>query len=158
MQRGSKLAIPVTLSNFDVMEWIFSLDELPQTAVDFWAHFPGQRVFTVEGPMGAGKTTFIKALCAARGVEDATASPTFAIINQYVYHNGQGQPHSIYHLDLYRLRDEEEAIAAGVEDTLYQEGVCFVEWPGIIARLLPADTVGLQLEVLPDRRRRLTQL
>ena len=158
MQRGSKLAIPVTLSNFDVMEWIFSLDELPQTATDFWAHFPGQRVFTVEGPMGAGKTTFIKALCAARGVEDATASPTFAIINQYVYHNGQGQPHSIYHLDLYRLRDEEEAIAAGVEDTLYQEGICFVEWPGIIARLLPADTVGLQLEVLPDRRRRLTQL
>ena len=139
------------------MEWIFSADELPATAQAFWEHFAGQRIFTLEGQMGAGKTTFVKALCAARGVEDATASPTFAIINQYVFHNGQGKAHTIYHLDLYRLRDEEEAITAGIEDTLYQpDAVCFVEWPGIISRLLPPDTVNLHLEVLPDQRRRLT--
>ncbi|GAA0535418.1 tRNA (adenosine(37)-N6)-threonylcarbamoyltransferase complex ATPase subunit type 1 TsaE [Chitinophaga japonensis] len=139
------------------MHWTFTEPELPQIAQAFWAHFKEQRVFTLEGEMGAGKTTFIKALCAAKGVEDATASPTFAIINQYVYHNGQEQLHTIYHLDLYRLRDEEEAIAAGIEDTLYQEeAVCFVEWPGIITRLLPKDTVNLHLEVLPDQRRRLT--
>lgn len=144
---------------FLAMEWTFSEAELPETARSFWAHFNGTRVFTLEGQMGAGKTTFIKALCAARGVEDATASPTFAIINQYVYHNGEDRPHTIYHLDLYRLRDEEEAIAAGIEDTLYQpDAVCFVEWPGIISRLLPPDTVNLHLEVLPDQQRRLSTL
>lgn len=142
-----------------VMEWTFTEAELPETARAFWTHFDGERVFTLEGQMGAGKTTFIKALCAARGVEDATASPTFAIINEYVYHNGENQPHTIYHLDLYRLRDEEEAIAAGIEDTLYQpDATCFVEWPGIISRLLPPDTVHLHLEVLPDQRRRLSTL
>jgi len=142
-----------------IMEWIFTEAQLPDTARDFWAHFSSPRVFTLNGQMGAGKTTFIKALCAAKGVEDATASPTFAIINQYEYHNGQHQAHTIYHLDLYRLRDEDEAIAAGIEDTLYQpDAVCFVEWPGIVTRLLPPDTVHLQLEVLSDQRRRLSVL
>lgn len=140
-----------------VMEWTFNEAQLPETALAFWAHFTGPKVFTLDGKMGAGKTTLVKALCAAKGVEDATASPTFALINQYEYHNGQNHAHTIYHLDLYRLRDEDEAIAAGIEDTLYQPGaVCFVEWPGIITRLLPPDAVHLQLEVLPDQRRRLS--
>ncbi|SFE32129.1 tRNA threonylcarbamoyladenosine biosynthesis protein TsaE [Chitinophaga sp. CF118] len=132
------------------MEWIFSEEQLPATVQLFWQYYKEQHVFTLEGPMGAGKTTLVKALCAARGVEDATASPTFSIINQYL--SGDGQP--IYHLDLYRLRDEEEAIAAGVEDTIYQPGaICFIEWPDIIAPLLPSDTIRLQLSVLPDQKR-----
>jgi tRNA threonylcarbamoyladenosine biosynthesis protein TsaE len=132
------------------MEWTFSADQLAATAQSFWQHYQGQRVFTLQGVMGAGKTTFVKALCAAKGVADTTASPTFSIINQYKDGNGN----AIYHLDLYRLRDEEEAIAAGVEDTLYQEGaICFVEWPDIIEPLLPPDTVHLQLTVLPDQKR-----
>lgn len=132
------------------MEWIFSEEQLPATAQSFWQHYKEQHVFTLEGVMGAGKTTFVKALCAEKGVKDATASPTFSIINQYL--SADKQP--IYHLDLYRLRDEEEAIAAGVEDTIYQPGaICFIEWPAIIEPLLPADTVRLQLSVLPDQKR-----
>jgi tRNA threonylcarbamoyladenosine biosynthesis protein TsaE len=132
------------------MEWIFSEEELPVVAGSFWQYYPEQHVFTLEGAMGAGKTTFVKALCAAKGVADATASPTFSIINQYITAGQQ----SIYHLDLYRLRDEEEAIAAGVEDTIYQPGaICFIEWPDIITSLLPPGTVQLQLTVLPDQKR-----
>jgi tRNA threonylcarbamoyladenosine biosynthesis protein TsaE len=132
------------------MEWIFSEEELPAVALSFWQYYREQHVFTLEGAMGAGKTTFVKALCAAKGVADATASPTFSIINQYITAGQQ----SIYHLDLYRLRDEEEAIAAGVEDTIYQPGaICFIEWPDIITALLPPDTVRLQLTVLPDQKR-----
>lgn len=140
------------------MEWIFTADQLAETARGFWAYYPHGRVFTVDGPMGAGKTTFIKALCAARGVEDNTASPTFSIINQYQYHNGDGGEQTIYHLDLYRLRDEEEAISAGVEDVLYQQAICFIEWPEIIAPLLPPETIHLQLSVLPDQRRVLREI
>lgn len=138
------------------MEWTFTLAELPAIAQSFWAHYGAQHVFTLEGAMGAGKTTFVKALCAARGVADTTASPTFSIINQYAYKTNDGATRNIYHLDLYRLRDEEEAIGAGVEDTLYQEGaISFVEWPDIISALLPPDTIRLQLTVLPDQRRQL---
>lgn len=135
------------------MEWIFSEEELDATAESFWQHYGAQHVFTLEGPMGAGKTTFVKALCAAKGVEDATASPTFSIINEYAYRQ-YGALYSIYHLDLYRLRNEDEAIAAGVEDVLYKEdAICFVEWPDIIAHLLPPGTIRLQLSVLPDKKR-----
>jgi tRNA threonylcarbamoyladenosine biosynthesis protein TsaE len=135
------------------MEWTFSADQLPEIAARFWSTYGEQQVFTLEGKMGAGKTTLVKALCAARGVEDATASPTFSIINQYRSRDGQ----AIYHLDLYRLRDEEEAIGAGVEDTIYQPGaICFIEWPDVIESLLPAETVRLQLTVLPDQKRQLS--
>jgi tRNA threonylcarbamoyladenosine biosynthesis protein TsaE len=136
------------------MEWIFSEEQLASTAESFWQYYKGQHVFTLEGPMGAGKTTFVKALCAAKGVEDATASPTFSIINEYAYREKNGQLSSIYHLDLYRLRDEEEAIAAGVEDTIYHENaISFVEWPEVISHLLPPDTIRLRLFVLPDKKR-----
>lgn len=132
------------------MEWIFSEEQLPEIADQFWQHYRDQHIFTLEGAMGAGKTTLVKALCTAKGVADATASPTFSIINEY--RSGNGLP--IYHLDLYRLRDEEEAIGAGVEDTLYKPGAtCFIEWPDIIAALLPADTIRLQLSVQPDQKR-----
>ncbi|CAL1520579.1 tRNA (adenosine(37)-N6)-threonylcarbamoyltransferase complex ATPase subunit type 1 TsaE [Chitinophaga sp. MM2321] len=140
------------------MQWTFTLEQLPETAAAFWQYYADKQVFTLDGLMGAGKTTLIKALCAARGVQDATASPTFSIINEYAYRDAQGQPRRIYHLDLYRLRDEDDAISAGVEDTLYQDAICFVEWPGVIAPLLPPDTVHLQLEVLPDQKRILREI
>lgn len=135
------------------MEWTFTLEQLPAVATAFWETMAGQQTFTLEGPMGAGKTTLVKALCAAKGVQGTTASPSFGIINEYAYHNESGQAQNIYHLDLYRLRDEAEAINAGVEDCLYQDAICFVEWPDIIANLLPPCTVHLQLQVLPDQKR-----
>jgi tRNA threonylcarbamoyladenosine biosynthesis protein TsaE len=135
------------------MEWTFTLEQLPAIAEAFWVAMAGRQVFTLDGPMGAGKTTLVKALSAAKGVQGTTASPSFGIINEYTYKNELGQPQSIYHLDLYRLRDEEEAINAGVEDSLYRNAICFVEWPDIITNLLPQDTVRLELRVLPDQKR-----
>ncbi|RBL93973.1 tRNA (adenosine(37)-N6)-threonylcarbamoyltransferase complex ATPase subunit type 1 TsaE [Chitinophaga flava] len=140
------------------MQWTFTLEQLPEIAGAFWEYFGDKQVFTLNGPMGAGKTTMIKALCAAKGVADATASPTFSIINEYGYLDPQGRPRRIYHLDLYRLKDENDAISAGVEDTLYQDAISFVEWPDVIAPLLPPDTVHLQLEVLPDQKRVLREI
>ncbi|MFB6457496.1 tRNA (adenosine(37)-N6)-threonylcarbamoyltransferase complex ATPase subunit type 1 TsaE [Chitinophaga sp. Hz27] len=139
------------------MRWTFSQEELPAIARDFWKQYGNRRVFTLEGPMGAGKTTLVKALCAAAGVEDTTASPTFSIINEYNYKDDAGKTRRIYHLDLYRLRDEDEAITAGVEDTIYQDAISFIEWPDVITALLPDDTIHLQLSVLPDQKRELRE-
>ena len=99
--------------------------------------------------MGAGKTTFIHHLCLARGVTDTVGSPTFSIINEYRYAGG-----SIFHIDLYRLKDEEEAIRAGVEDVLYSGEICLVEWPDRAPDIFPPDTVHVRLEVQgPDTRK-----
>jgi tRNA threonylcarbamoyladenosine biosynthesis protein TsaE len=78
--------------------------------------------------MGAGKTTLIEAICAAKGVREHTSSPTFSIINQYGY-TEDGEEKLIYHIDLYRLKDEEEIIQAGVEDCVYSGSLCMIEWP-----------------------------
>ena len=104
------------------------------------------------GAPGSGKTTFIHALCDVLEVKDAVGSPTFSIINQYQAKDGK----TIYHLDLYRIKDEEEAIQAGVEDVLYSGELCLVEWPGKTPSLFPPDTVYLQLEVTGSNSRRLT--
>jgi tRNA threonylcarbamoyladenosine biosynthesis protein TsaE len=158
---SAMIAFCFLLSAFSLnsqMQWTFTLDQLPETARQFWEYFGDKQVFTLDGPMGAGKTTLVKALCAAKGVEDATASPTFSIINEYAYHDAQGQPRRIFHLDLYRLKDEDDAISAGVEDTLYQDAISFVEWPEVVAHMLPPDTVHLQLEVQPDQKRVLREI
>ena len=99
------------------MEWTFSLDAVEETAAAFIRAAGKARVFAFHGPMGAGKTTFIHALCTAYGVSSTVSSPTFSIINEYRYPvNGKELP--LYHMDLYRLRDEEEAQRAGVEDAV----------------------------------------
>lgn len=140
------------------MQWTFTLDQLAEIATNFWSEYPDKRVFTLTGVMGAGKTTLVKSLCAAKGVADTTASPTFSIINEYGYKDETGQPRQIFHLDLYRLRDENDAISAGVEDTLYQDAICFVEWPDLVAHMLPEDTVHLQLQVEADQKRTLREI
>lgn len=137
------------------MKRTFAYDELPEVARRFWETFPTSQVFALDGDMGAGKTTLVKELCAAKGVEDATASPTFSIINEYRFKDG-AQEKIIFHLDLYRLRSLEEAIGAGVEDCLYHpDAICFVEWPDIIEPLLPADTVYVFISVTPDQKRQI---
>ncbi len=103
------------------------------------------------GPMGAGKTTFITALCKALGVVDTTGSPTYSIINQYKTAGGK----IICHMDWYRLRDEEEAIAAGVEDALYSGNLCLVEWPEKAEMLLPADTLHVTIEAIDANTRKI---
>ena len=131
------------------MELRFQLQGIGTVADAFWHAFPLQKVFAFHGDMGAGKTTLIHSLCLARGVTDTVGSPTFSIINEYRYPGG-----SIFHIDLYRLKDEEEAIRAGVEDVLYSGELCLVEWPDRAPDIFPPDTVHIHLEVLdPDTRK-----
>jgi tRNA threonylcarbamoyladenosine biosynthesis protein TsaE len=133
------------------MEILFRLDEIDRAARDFLAATPGKKVFAFDGQMGAGKTTFINAVCRELGVEDAMGSPTFSIINQY--RSGKGIV--IYHLDLYRLRDEEEARQAGVEDCLFSGHICFAEWPDKAPGLFPDDTVYCFLTLAGNDARKL---
>jgi len=133
------------------MKLVFQLPDIEQAADLFWRAFPQRRIFAFHGSMGAGKTTFIHALCATLGVTDTVGSPTFSIINEYRYGGGK-----IYHLDLYRLKDEEEALRAGVEDVLYSGDLCLVEWPDRASGLFPDDTVHCRLEMVDPVTRKIT--
>jgi tRNA threonylcarbamoyladenosine biosynthesis protein TsaE len=131
------------------MEWTFTLTEIDQIARVFWDTFPNKKIYAFQGNMGAGKTSFIRALCSLKKVKETVGSPTFSIINEYSSSSG-----IIYHLDLYRLKDEEEAIRAGVEDCLYSGEICLVEWPDRAPGIFPAGTLGIKLETLdPDTRK-----
>jgi tRNA threonylcarbamoyladenosine biosynthesis protein TsaE len=135
------------------MEWMFSLDEINETARHFWKTFPDHKIFAFQGIMGAGKTSFIRALCGAKDVKESVGSPTFSIINEYSYPSG-----IIYHMDLYRLRDEEEAIKAGIEDSLYSGEICLVEWPDRAPGIFPKDSLVIFLESLDNNRRKMSIL
>ena len=111
------------------------------------------RVFAFDGQMGAGKTTFIKKLCEEMGTADVVNSPTFAIVN--VYDVEQPYRGEVYHFDCYRLKDIREAMDFGAEEYLYSGNYCFIEWPEMIAPLLPEDTVRVKITPLPNGDRRL---
>ena len=136
------------------MEWIFSHDNINHVAKEFWKVADGITVIAFHGSMGAGKTTFIHALCDVKGVKDVVGSPTFSIINEYGY-DCEGTKKVLFHIDLYRLKDEEEALKAGVEDVIYSGNVCLVEWPEKIPHLFPPDTIHAFIEVVDDKTRRL---
>jgi len=103
--------------------------------------FPEERVFAFYGGMGAGKTTFIKALCRELGSADYVTSPTFALINEYSTSNGS----VIYHFDFYRIKKIEEAFDLGYEDYIYSGNYCFIEWPEMIESLLPEGIVEVRI-------------
>lgn len=136
------------------MEWIFSLNDIQRTAKEVWESVQNSRILAFHGEMGAGKTTFIHALCDMKKVKDIVGSPTFSIINEYAF-NENGNEKRIYHIDLYRLKDEQEAIRAGVEDCLYSDHICLVEWPEKIPSLLPEDTLHIYLSIIDETTRRL---
>jgi len=137
------------------MDIIYTLDQLPQTAEALWKIAESARVIAFHGKMGSGKTTFIHAMCDSRKVKDVVGSPTFAIINEYVFLEN-GTTKKIFHIDLYRLKDEQEAVQAGVEDCLYSDHICLVEWPEKIASLLPDDTLHVIIEPVAGETRKLT--
>ena len=121
---------------------INSIEEIAVAAKEFVAAMGERKVFAFYGKMGAGKTTFIKAVCEELGVEDVINSPTFAIVNEYV--DGQGEP--VYHFDFYRIKNLQEVMDLGYEDYVYSGHVCFMEWPELIENLLPDDAVKVTIE------------
>ncbi|HUM65397.1 MAG TPA: tRNA (adenosine(37)-N6)-threonylcarbamoyltransferase complex ATPase subunit type 1 TsaE [Chitinophagaceae bacterium] len=135
------------------MELVFSLENISESATMFWKSVGDAKVFAFHGNMGAGKTTFIHALCDVKGVKDVVGSPTFSIINEYIYSNGEAG--KIFHIDMYRLKDEEEAIQAGVEDCLYSDHICFVEWPDRAPGIFPEDTIHVFIDTLESSERKL---
>ena len=128
---------------------IESLDHIEEAARQFVAAMGDRTVFALYGSMGAGKTTFTKAICQVLGVEDSISSPTFAIVNEYRSASGE----LIYHFDFYRIRKLEEVYDMGYEDYFYSGALCFVEWPELIEELLPADTVRVDIRENEDGSR-----
>ncbi len=124
-----------------------SESELVPAAGKLLQTFPAARVFAFYGSMGAGKTTFIKALCHELGVTDIVQSPSFSIINEYK--TGAGE--SIFHFDFYRIRDVGEVFDIGYEDYLYSGSYCFLEWPELIESLLPEETIRIRITGEPGR-------
>lgn len=128
------------------------LDGIRQAAREFIQHIGQSHVFAFYGKMGAGKTTFIKAVCKELGVEDVITSPTFAIVNEYSTSTGE----VLYHFDFYRIKKLEEVYDMGYEDYFYSGCLCFIEWPELVEELLPDDAVAVTIEELADGSRRLT--
>lgn len=131
-----------------------TLEALPEAAEQFVALMGDETVYAFKGEMGAGKTTFIRQLCRALGVEEDLAnSPSFSIINEY---RSDTTAELMYHFDLYRLETVEETLEIGVEDYFDSGALCFLEWPERIEPLLPDDTVVVDLKVNDDESRTLT--
>ena len=128
---------------------IQDIDAIAEAAKKFVAAMGNRKVFAFYGKMGAGKTTFIKAVCEELGVEDVINSPTFAIVNEYV--DGEGEP--IYHFDFYRIKKEQEVLDIGYEDYVFSGNVCFMEWPELIENLLPDDAVKVTIEEEEEGKR-----
>lgn len=140
------------LRTFEAMKLEFGLDDIADAAGEFLAAIHAHRVVAFYGDMGAGKTTFINAVCKVMGVKGSLSSPTFSIINEYETRDG----HAVYHMDFYRLNSEEEARRAGVEDALFSNSYCFLEWPEKAPALLPNDAMHCTIKPIAGNRRQLT--
>ena len=127
---------------------IQDLAHISEAAKAFVAQMGDHKVFAFYGSMGAGKTTFIKAVCEELGVEDVITSPTFAIINEYT-----GQDGTIFHFDFYRIKKLEEVYDMGYEDYFYSGALCFIEWPELIEEVLPEDAVRVSIQEKEDGSR-----
>jgi tRNA threonylcarbamoyladenosine biosynthesis protein TsaE len=129
----------------------YNLEDIKEAAARIWGAVDTKKVIAFHGNMGAGKTTFIHALCELKGVKDVVGSPTFSIINEYYFPSGK-----IFHIDLYRVKDEEEAIRAGVEDCLYSDHISLVEWPAKAPGIFPDDAIHVFIEVIDSETRHIT--
>ena len=127
---------------------IQSIDTISEAARTFIEHIGDRRVFAFYGKMGAGKTTFIKAICEELGVDDVITSPTFAIVNEYSLPQGR-----LFHFDFYRIKKLEEVYDMGYEDYFYSGSLCFIEWPELIEDLLPDDAVRVTITENTDGSR-----
>ena len=129
---------------------IDNIDSIREAARQFVAATGENTVFAFYGKMGAGKTTFIKAVCEELGVEDVITSPTFAIVNEY---RSDTTGELIYHFDFYRIKKIEEVYDMGYEDYFYSGALCFIEWPELIEELLPEEAVKVTIDENADGSR-----
>ncbi len=132
------------------MNIVFSLDQIQETAEQIIAQKP-KKIILFNGEMGVGKTTLIKQLCKSLGVEDATSSPTFSLVNEYYTSDNK----IVYHFDFYRLNKETEALDMGVDDYLYSGNWCFIEWSEKIINLIPDEHSVVTIELLANGKRNL---
>ena len=130
---------------------ITGIEQIGEAARQFVEQIGDHRVFAFYGSMGAGKTTFVKAVCEQLGVQDVITSPTFAIVNEYTGDDG-----AIYHFDFYRIKKLEEVYDMGYEDYFYSGALCFIEWPELIEELLPEDAVKVSIVEQEDGSRTVT--
>lgn len=132
------------------MEFSYRLENIDQAAAEVLKEVGKNSIVTFSGEMGAGKTTFIQSLCRQLGVTGAMGSPTFSIINEYESSAGP-----VFHIDLYRCKDEEEAIRAGVEDCIYSGCMCLVEWPSRAPSLFPDETIRISIAETDSQTRKI---
>ena len=139
---------------------IQNIETIREAAREFISHIGERKVFAFYGKMGAGKTTFVKAICEELGVQDVITSPTFAIVNEYeaalTSHPSPLTLPFIYHFDFYRIKKLEEVYDMGYEDYFYSGALCFIEWPELIEDLLPDDAVKVNIEENDDGTRTIT--
>ncbi len=131
---------------------INDINEIRSAARQFIDSMPAGKVFAFYGKMGAGKTTFIKAICEEMGVDDVITSPTFAIVNEYE----TAEAETIYHFDFYRIKKLDEVYDMGYEEYFYSGNLCFIEWPELIEDLLPDDATKVTIEEAEDGSRVIT--
>lgn len=140
---------------------IQDIDHIREAAREFIEHIGEHRVFAFYGKMGAGKTTFVKAICEELGVDDVITSPTFAIINEYsltslpspLTSQLSALTSKIFHFDFYRIKKLEEVYDMGYEDYFYSGALCFIEWPELIEEILPDDAVRVSITEQTDGSR-----
>ena len=128
----------------------YSLNDLPQLVQEILGDCIDSKIFVFYGNLGAGKTTLIKTLCQQLGYKDDVTSPTFSLVNHYTT-----LEIDIYHMDLYRLKDEEEALEIGIEEYLYSGAYCFIEWPQVVIPLLDEPYYKVQIETLENLIRKI---
>ena len=126
-----------------------TIEDLPEAAEILTSYFKDEQVFAFYGDMGAGKTTFIRAICKELGVKDNVSSPTYSLVNEYL--NGKGMP--VYHFDFYRIKSQDEAIQMGFDDYLNSSSRCLIEWPEKIQSLLPSRYVRVKLKTEGELRK-----
>jgi tRNA threonylcarbamoyladenosine biosynthesis protein TsaE len=136
------------MKNMEII--IKDIESIGKASRQFVNEIGSHKVFAFYGTMGAGKTTFIKAVCEVLGVKDVITSPTFAIVNEYESDNGP-----IFHFDFYRIKKLEEVYDMGYEDYFYSGSLCFIEWPELIEDLLPEDAVRVTITEQPGGMRKI---
>ena len=142
------------------MELIINqLKELEKAAKLLLSYANDRKKWCFYGDLGAGKTTFIKVICQLLKVEEGVTSPTYSLVNEYSYPDTKTNTiNQLYHLDLYRLRQFEEALDIGIEEYLYNNSYCFIEWAQIIEPILPIEVVSIHIEMMEDGSRKITCL